>query len=80
MARFSSLDLCESEIPMLILQQYKNIGRIITFYIVSAVLGLIFMRTLASNLILQETFFNFFQIGSTNLGFYQVASCNNGRM
>ena len=57
---FSSLDLCESEIPMLMLLQYRNKGRIIILYMVSAVVGLIFMRTLASNLILEDTFLYIF--------------------
>ena len=54
--KFSSLDLCESEILMLMLLQYEDIGKIITLYMVSAVEGLIFRHTLASNLILEDTF------------------------
>ena len=55
---------------MLTLLQYKNIGEIITLYMVSAVVGLIFIRTLASNLILEDAFwYIFFKIGSTDLGF-----------
>ena len=56
------------------LLQYRNIGKIITLYMVSAVEGLMFIRTLASNLILEILFCTFFQIGSIDLGFYQVLS------
>ena len=45
---------------MVLLLQYKNIGGIIILYIVLAVVGLIFMCTLASSLILQDTFLYIF--------------------
>ena len=51
---FSSYHFCDTEIPMLMLLQHRNIGKIITLFIISAVAGVIPMHTLASNLILED--------------------------